>query len=243
MKLPVALCLTFSALYLASPSQSSAGLVATWDFETAATTNTGASPSPTVAATIPGGVNVTGVATGLHASSATVWSNPAGNGSSKSLSSNMWATGDYYQFTISVSDNEFSGLGLSVAFDQTGSNTGPKDFQFSYSTDGINFTNFGSSYSLTNDAWSGTGAPKTVSNHSFDLTSVSTIDTALTGNNSTIVFRLSMADGNAISGSLGTAGTDRVDNFVVSAVPEPSAFLSLMPAIGFFALRRRRSRP
>ena len=62
-----------------------------------------------------------------------VWSNPAGNGSAKSLSSNNWATGDYYQFTLTISDSEFSGLGLSVyRFDQTGSNTGPKDFQLSY---------------------------------------------------------------------------------------------------------------
>jgi hypothetical protein len=242
MKLPVALCLTLCAAYFGTQSRSLAGVVATWDFENAATTNTGVSPSPTVAATIPGGVNASGVATGVHVSSATVWSNPAGNGSSKSLSSNTWALGDYYQFTLAIGDSEFSSLGLSVSFDQTGSNTGPKDFQLSYSTDGVSFTNFGSSYSLTNDAWSGTGSPKGVSSHAFDLSSESAIDAALNNSNSTIIFRLTMATNNAISGSLGTSGTDRVDNFVVSAVPEPSALLLSMPAIGLLALRRRRSR-
>ncbi|MEI9897096.1 MAG: hypothetical protein WDN28_25350 [Chthoniobacter sp.] len=173
-------------------------------------------------ATIPGGVNASGVATGLHASGSTVWSNPVGNGSAKALSSNTWATGDYYQFTLSINDNAFAGMGLEIAFDQTGSNTGPKDFQLSYSVDGTNFTDFSAVYNVTNDTWTGS-SPKPISTRSFDLSSVDAIDTALDSASSTITFRLSMADSNPISGSLGTAGTDRVDNFIVSSVPEPSA--------------------
>jgi len=239
MKLSFAARLALCASCLLSYGSARATTVATWDFQNAATTNTGVSPSPTVQATIPGGVNASGVATALHASASTVWSNPSGNGSTESLNSNTWATGDYYQFTLSISDNEFAGLGLQVAFDQTGSNTGPKDFQLSYSLDGTNFTNFGAVYNVTNDSWSPT-VPKPVSTRTFDLTSASDIDAALAGASSNITFRLTMADASPISGTLGTAGTDRVDNFAVTATPEPSAVLSLFLAGGIMALRRRR---
>ncbi len=43
-----------------------------------------------------------GMATGFHAASTSLWSGPAGNGSPKSLSSNMWGVGDYYQFQVST---------------------------------------------------------------------------------------------------------------------------------------------
>ena len=42
------------------------------------------------------------------------------------------------------------------------------------------------------------------------------------------------------AGSLGATGTDRVDNFIVNAVPEPSAILSLVFGGGLLAWRRRR---
>src|SRR5262245_41131408 len=40
----------------------------------------------------------TGSLSGLHASAATDWTTPTGNGSANAYSSNTWADGDYYQF-------------------------------------------------------------------------------------------------------------------------------------------------
>src|SRR6478609_7338936 len=42
-----------------------------------------------------------GAASAFHADVATDWTTPAGNGSANSLSANTWATGDYFQFSLS----------------------------------------------------------------------------------------------------------------------------------------------
>jgi len=61
--------------------------IADWTFET--TIPSAAGPySPEVGA---------GSASGSHALGTTVYSSPAGNGSSHSFSANMWTTGDYFQ--------------------------------------------------------------------------------------------------------------------------------------------------
>ena len=155
---------------------------------------------------------------GHHAATNTVWSSPSGNGSVQSLSATRWDMGDYFQFSLSTAG--FSGL--SITADQTGSNTGPRDFQLQYSTDGNTFTNFGSIYSISNDSWATNGTPKTVSNHSFDLSSITALN-----NLSTVYFRLTDASTtNITGGAITAAGSSRVDNFTVNAantvVPEPS---------------------
>ena len=112
--------------------------LATWTFESSqpATAGPFAAESGTNAAT--------SNATGLHADGAAVYSSPAGNGSSHSFSSNTWGVGDYYQFTTSTLGQK----GILLNFDQTSSNTGPRDFQVAYSTDGTIFTNVGSTYTV-----------------------------------------------------------------------------------------------
>jgi hypothetical protein len=177
-----------------------------------------------------------GAATGSHAGAA-VYSSPAGNGSSHSFSSNTWAKNDYYQFQVST-------VGLSnimFSWDQTSSNTGPRDFQLQYSTDGTSFTNSGSVYSVLanaapNPPWNATTSSPIYS-FTSDLSSISALN-----NQPAVYIRLSMADTiSANGGTVASAGTDRVDNVSVSAVPEPgSIILAALAMVGVcLAVRRR----
>lgn len=152
-------------------------------------------------------------AIGKHTGAAT-YTSPAGNGSAKALSANTWTNnpGDYWQFTLNTLNYE----GIVVSFDQISSATGPRDFSFNYSTDGVNFTPFGSGYVVLNntgaDAWSAT-TPKTTSHYSFDLSTVTPLNNA-----STIYFRLVDTSTNAANGTgtVASGGTDRIDNFIVT---------------------------
>lgn len=187
--------------------------IAKWNYEALGTLSTSGTFYTGPAATV--GVNASGSSmSGNHVSAASSWINSGGNGSLTSLSGNNWAIGDYYQFQTST-------LGFSavyVALDQTGSNTGPRDFQLSYSLDGTNFTNFGSVYSLTNaTAWSST-IYKPEHTRSFDLSSVAGI-----AGQSVVYFRTTVATNSSISGTtIGTGGTSRVDNFSVSGTLCPA---------------------
>ena len=64
------------------------------------------------------------------------------------MSANHWAVGDYFQFSLST----IGFNSLTVSFDATGSNTGPRDFILQYRTTGVTFTDF-ANYSITNDNW------------------------------------------------------------------------------------------
>jgi hypothetical protein len=182
-----------------------------------------------------------GSATGLH-STATVYSNPAGNGSAESFSSTAWSVGDYYQFQISTLTYE----GIQVAWDQASSNTGPGQFKLAYSTDGSNFTDFANYAVLANASpnpvWNST-TPSALYSLSFDLSSVTALD-----NQVSVYFRLiDRSTVSANGGTVASGGTNRVDNFVVtgeaiSAVPVPAAVWLLGSAlVGLGAIGRRKS--
>ncbi len=206
--------------------------VVQWDFEGTTTPADliDSTTSPSVAASLG-----TGTALGVHASALSDWTTPAGNGSANSLSSNTWAVGDYYQFSLATTGY----LDVLVSFDQIGSSTGPRDFGLSYSTDGVSFTSF-ATYSLTGaPAWSSsTYSP--VHTYSFDLSGVSALD-----EQALVVFRLSSLNTTSIGGgTVAAGGTGRVDNFTVMATPVPEAGTAAMLAaglavIGFVARRRR----
>ena len=236
--------------------------IAQWTFENTANTNgfnlaPGANTSPgTIQAD--NGLNYSGsVARGLHAAAAT-YSTPAGDldpiiaalapgasgpglpGSSAanaspsvhSFSANNWSVGDYWSFTTST----LGYAGVTVAFDQAGSNTGPRDFGLQYSINGGGFTQFATYQAGFSGGWNTT----TVLPASLSFAGGGVFDNA-----NSIVFRLVDLDTTAINSAnpVATAGSDRVDNFTVVAVPEPStiAFLGAGSLAGLLALRRRRS--
>lgn len=208
-------------LTLSGRSQAAPVTLAQWTFETSVPTTAGPH-SPELgsgAATI----NTEGTI-----------SNPAGWGSIESFSSNGWDVGEYFQFQVST-------LGfqdLQVGWQHTGSNTGPANFNFQYSTDGSTFAQFGS-YSVTNDSWNTTATPE-ASVKEFDLSSVTDIN-----NQANVYFRLTMADNVAINTNpVASTGTSRVDNFTVTAVPEPSSLALLSVAVvgGLVARRLRKNR-
>ena len=187
---------------------------AKWSFESLGTVSLSGATYTGPAATI--GLNTAGSSVSAnHASATSGWSNSGGNGSTASLSGNAWAVGDYYQFQTST-------YGLStvyVSVDQTGSNTGPRDFQLSYSTNGTSFTNVGSVYALSNsNAWNST-LYKPEHTRSFDLSSISGI-----AGQPMVYFRIVCSSNTNISGvtPLGSTGASRVDNFSVSGTLCPA---------------------
>ncbi|MFO0839548.1 MAG: hypothetical protein U1D55_13615 [Phycisphaerae bacterium] len=153
----------------------------------------------------------TGTAVGFHANGAAVYSNPVGNGSVESFSSNTWTVGDYYEFNVSTTGYNT----ITLDWDQTSSNTGPRDFQLSYSTDGVNYSPIGGVYvvlanATPNPVWS-TATPQPIF-HFGPIAAPAAVD-----NQATVSFRL--VDSSAISangGAVAAAGTDRVDNFTIN---------------------------
>ncbi len=223
---------TFFVLGLMSVvAASQAVVIATWTFEAPNTptgsTGFGNGPwNPSVGA---------GVGNGLHASANTAWSTPVGNGSAFSVSSNQWAIGDYYQFRVSTINMN----AITVSWSQASSNTGPRDFNLQYSTDGTSFTTFAGYIVLPNatpnPTW-GSVTNQPIYNLNANLSSVTAI------NNQANVF-IRMTNSSTVSangGVVALAGTDRVDDVSIggTVVPEPATMAVV--GLGVAALLRRR---
>jgi hypothetical protein len=190
-RLQAAIVAVASLTLVATQAQAQNGdVIAKWTFEANPPTTAGPYSADEGA----------GSALGFHSNAAAVYSNPVGNGSLESFSSNNWLAGDYYQFQASTTGMDEIGL----IFDQTRSSTGPNSFQLQYSTNGTSFTNFGDPYSFTGTSWSSGGAALDTT-YSFDLRSVAALE-----NKSNVYFRLTnLADASAAT------GTNRVDNFSI----------------------------
>jgi len=229
MKTKFVICLTFAVITFGARA-----IPTTWTFETSAPESAG-----------PHAAEIgDGYASGYHAGNA-VYSHPVGNGSATSFSSTVWSVGDYYQFTLSSAGYQ----DIRVSWDQASSNTGPRDFGFFWSTDEVNYLQFGGNYQVNanaspNPAWSKT-TPYPLYSYSLDLGYLTALNDA-----TTISFRLiMMSTVSANGGTVGPSGTDRVDNFKVemtripsSAVPDTgtTVWLLALPLIVLGLVRHRR---
>ena len=189
-----------------------AAVLAQWTFESVTSAGAGATFGPAYAEA--GLQSGSAALTGLHASSATVYSTPSGNGSPKSISANNWTTNDYYQIRFSSAGHQ----SLKLTFDHTGSSTGPAEFLVSYSTNGGTFTTF-SNYDIAKTnatsaaTWNNTNS-NSVSSVTMNLAPVEGLN-----NQSDVYLRFVMRSTLALNGgTVGTAGTSRLDNVVVEAV-------------------------
>lgn len=193
-----------------------ADVLANWTFETSVPATAG-----------PHAAEVgSGSASGFHASSAAVYSNPAGNGSNESFSSNNWGTGDYYQFSVDTSGYE----NISFGWSQIRSGTGPADFKLEYSVDGGGSFSTVMNYSVLgggSDFWSSSSV------HTTSIYAPVTISGA--DDAGVVLFRLTSLV------SAASAGTNRVDDITVAGdvVPAPGA-LALVGLSGLVIGRRRR---
>jgi hypothetical protein len=217
------------AASLATPTF--ADTLAQWTFESSGLSgSTTLAPGAGVATTnfyAEGGLQAgSATAFGLHSASAT-YSSPSGNGSTKSLSANTWTVGDYWQ--IQLNTTGYSGLSLS--YDQTGSGTGPRDFSLSYSLDGSSFTTIGSTYAVPLSTWN-VGTSMTGFTQTYDLGSISAIN-----DQSLVIFRVTDMDTTSINGStVGTGGTDRIDNVMLFTTPVPEPSVAALCGLGVAAL-------
>jgi hypothetical protein len=231
------LCLA-SLLACFTITSAKANVIADWTFQSALSTNNiigaGLTPSGTQSGVL---ADIgTGTASASHATAGSAWSIPAGNGSTNSWSVNNWSVGDYFQFQVST----LTFQNINVSFDQTSSGTGPRDFGLYYSTNGTIFTQFGANYSVLPNAAPNTPWSVTTQNSaysfSFDLSAITALN-----NSAADYFRLvDQTTSSASGGVVGTGGTDRVDNFMVSTVPEPATLvLTGMGLMALVALRRK----
>ena len=224
--------LLIASAVIATTSAASADVIAGWSMPTAvaaATTGTNYTYGAADLGALTSGTSLSG----YHTASATTWSSPGGNGSTYSLSSNNWTTGDYYQ--VSMATTGYSDI--SVSWDQTRSSTGPAAFSLTMSTDGgANFTTLLASYNVVQAGLTGSGTTTwnaTTNQTGFTTTTVVGISAANKGN---VLFRFSSLSTTA------TAGTGRVDNISVTGavvpVPTPGA-IALVGLAGLAARRRR----
>lgn len=170
-----------------------------------------------------------GNASAHHASALTDYPLIVGNGSARSLSSNEWAIGDYYQFTTNTTGYS----SIAIMWDQTRSGTGPATFDLQWSTNGIAFTTLTDNYNVElNGAVGGGSWSSLPANHRLGYTFGPTTGPAALDNQAIVYFRLTSQVTTA------TGGTNRVDDIIITGiVPEPAS-LSLL-AIGALALIRR----
>ena len=206
----------------------SAAVIASWSMPTAvpaATTGT----SYNYGAANSGELTSGTMLSSAHAVAATTYSSPTGNGSTYSLSSNNWTIGDYYQ--VSVSTIGYSGV--SISWDQTRSSTGPATFDAVMSVDGgANWTTILAGYSVIQAGLAGTNTTSwnsTTSQAAFTLTAVAG---AAADEQANVLFRLRSTV------TTTAAGTNRIDNFIVSTVPAPGA-IALLGLAGLIGRRRR----
>lgn len=173
------------------------------------------------------GVNaITSAASGFHTSGAVVYSNPVGNGSGESFSSNNWSAGDYYQFRTST----LSYNAITVSWAQISSSTGPTSFALQWSSDGSSFSTIQNYTVGISPSWSSGSSSAAAIFAPVALP-------AGAANLANVWIRLT-----SLITPSNTAGTSRVDDVVIGGtlVPTPGS-IALFGLAGLTAARRRRA--
>lgn len=192
---------------------------------------------PTINSDAGGIYSATSTIKGVHASAATDWSAPAGNGSANSYSVNTWAIGDYFE----IKTSSLSYYDIVLKFDATGSGTGPRDFKIQSSLDGSTFADTGFTYQVLLNggpapSWnSTTGSPA----YSYSFTFPTAAGVHLKPN---LYFRLVDTSTTSVSGAtVAAGGTSRIDNVSVEGtlVPEPASLALLFVSMGAMLIRRK----
>ena len=171
-----------------------------------------------------------GQLTAVHSNNNTIWSSPVGNGSSNALSADKWTTGDYFQFQFST----LSFSNIAISWSQARSGTGATNFSLRYSTDGSSFTsytNYSVLVSTAPNSWT-SASNNPIFNYSYYLSPITALD-----NQADVYLRL-VSEQTSASG-----GTGRIDNVIITGVPEPSTYAMLALAgagLGAHLIRRRR---
>ncbi|RRN77601.1 T9SS C-terminal target domain-containing protein [Pseudoxanthomonas sp. SGD-10] len=191
-----------------------AQVLATWDFENLSSTysSSGNNPPPADFVVADGLVASKSEFSAYHTNSSD-WSSPAGS-PGRSISSNNWSIGDYFQFTTSTAGY----ADISFSFRVYSSNTGPRDFKVQYNVDNSGWNDVPSS--IANYVYQSGAA--SWSTKTLDLSSIAELNSK-----TSVSFRL-VCNG-PISARAGTgsypadetfaapAGTSRIDNVTISA--------------------------
>lgn len=151
------------------------------------------------------------------AGSATNALNPDPAEESLSLIAGSGTTGNGSFITLQFSLTGMENPILSYA--TQGTATGFNDVQLAWSTNGADFTDFGTGYDPAGS----------YALQSFDLSSVNELDNAATA-----YLRLTF------DGATGSSGNNRIDNIQISAIPEPSTALLWLAGAAALSLLRRR---
>jgi hypothetical protein len=208
-------------LFLQAPAESA--LIAYWNFNGLTTsTNNGTSYSPDSGA---GSLNLAGwTTTGTTGITAFTGStvnalndDPAGQalalqGGTTSGTPNNGAT-----LVLQFSTLDLEDVVLTFASRKTA--TGFSSNQVAYSTDGTNYTNFGSPYDPVNSS--------TLGLVTFDFSTISDLD-----DKANAYIRITF------TGATNNSGNNRIDNIQINAIPEPGA--AFLGSLGMLCLLRRR---
>jgi hypothetical protein len=158
-----------------------------------------------------------GILTGYRALGASggYWTNYSGDASSHSGVGIDWSQNDYWLFQVCTLG---STGGVQVAWDQNSSNTGPRDWAFEYSTDNSSWTLVETNSIVAGITWNIT-SNFVASHFAADLTGVTALD-----NQPAVYFRLRVNSNYSTGGSvgIGSGGTDRLDNFLVTTMAPPT---------------------
>lgn len=190
-------------------------IIAKWTFEQSQPT-TGGPISPEIGL---------GTATTLYGSN---FSSPVGNGSDHAWSSAGHASGlvaDGFNFAVSTVGKS----GISVSFDAAYTGAGPTSLTLAVSFDNSNFTTTGFPSVLEN-TWT---AGSYQSGSTFNYPAGFFFGDSMLSDRSIIYFK--------VNAGIPNGGALQIDNFTVSAIPEPSTYAALagLGALGLACWRRR----